>query len=83
MVSILNAFKSHLAFDDFILEAWLLPLMYPGTPWCRFFAFTCEFSSITGFAWPWAVNRFPALSMAAPTVVVGLLDSAATAAAPR
>ena len=37
MVSILNAFKSHLAFDDFILEAWLLPLMYPGTPWCRFF----------------------------------------------
>ena len=42
-----------------------------------------EFLSAAGSTRPWAVDRLPALSVAAPTVVVGLLDDAATAAAPR
>ena len=43
--------------NDFILEAWLLPLMYPGTPWCRFSAFTCELTPIAGSAVQWLSAR--------------------------
>ena len=50
--------------NDFILEAWLLPLMYPGTPWCRLFIL--RILADRGFRGPVAVGASPVPSALAP-----------------
>ena len=58
--------------NDYILEAWHLNLLWRlhegDFKACCYHSFipvhlgACEFLSITGFAWPWAVDKLPALS---------------------
>ena len=69
--------------NDFILEAWLLPLMYPGTPWCRFFVLNLRILVDHGIRVALGCQQIPGLVNGGPHGSSGLLDDAASAAAPR